>query len=509
MTTQTIPARIVFRRDTAAAWTTANPVLLNGELGLETDTRKLKIGDGASTWGSLAYYSTSGGGGGGNTILSGSGAPSSGGGVNGDLYLDSAASRLYGPKAAGSWGAGVSLIGPAGSAGATGATGATGAAGASATVAVGSVTTGAAGSSASVSNAGTSSAAVLNFTIPRGDTGATGTTGAAGSAATVSVGSVTTGAAGSSASVTNTGTSSAAVFAFTIPRGDTGATGSAGATGPQGPAGAAGSAATISVGSVTTGAAGSSASVTNSGTSSAAVLNFTIPRGDTGTGGSGSGTVTSVGLSLPGLFSVSGSPVTSSGTLSATLATQSANLVWAGPTTGVAAAPTFRALVAGDIPTIASSQVSGLATSATTDTTNASNIGTGTLAAARLPSTAALTTGSTITQQYAARQSVAISGTTYALDVTSGNEFVTAAAIAGNVTINLSGLSSIPANSLWRGVLRFAYTSGTISWFTGNSGYTVKWDGGTAITPTASETECVVIEVYGTTIEIAALRGRT
>jgi hypothetical protein len=72
-----------------------------------------------------------------------------------------------------------------------------------------------------------------------------------------------------------------------------------------------------------------------------------------GGGGGGSGTVTSVGLSLPGLFSVSGSPVTSSGTLSATLATQSANLVWAGPTTGVAAAPTFRALVAGDIPATA------------------------------------------------------------------------------------------------------------------------------------------------------------
>ena len=120
-----------------------------------------------------------------------------------------------------------------------------------------------------------------------------------------------------------------------------------------------------------------------------------------------------------------------------------------------------------------------------------------------------MTTGSTITQQYAARQSVTISGSTYTLDVTSGNEFVTAAAIAGTVTVNLSGLSSIPANSLWRGVLRFAFTSGSISWFTGNSGYTVKWDGGSQMTLTASETECVVIEVYGTTIEIAALRGRT
>jgi hypothetical protein len=48
---------------------------------------------------------------------------------------------------------------------------------------------------------------------------------------------VTTGAPGSSATVTNTGTSSAAVFAFSIPRGDTGATGATGATGPEGPEG--------------------------------------------------------------------------------------------------------------------------------------------------------------------------------------------------------------------------------------------------------------------------------
>jgi hypothetical protein len=67
--------------------------------------------------------------------------------------------------------------------------------------------------------------------------------------------------------------------------------------------------------------------------------------------GSGSaGTVTSVGLSLPGIFTVSGSPVTTSGTLTGTLATQSANQVWAGPTSGGAVAPTFRSLVTTDIP---------------------------------------------------------------------------------------------------------------------------------------------------------------
>jgi collagen type VII alpha len=58
--------------------------------------------------------------------------------------------------------------------------------------------------------------------------------GPAGQAATIAVGTTTTGAAGSSASVTNSGTSSAAVFNFTVPRGATGATG---ATGPQGPQG--------------------------------------------------------------------------------------------------------------------------------------------------------------------------------------------------------------------------------------------------------------------------------
>jgi hypothetical protein len=52
-----------------------------------------------------------------------------------------------------------------------------------------------------------------------------------------------------------------------------------GAVGAQGPAG---TAATIAVGTVTTGAAGTSVVITNSGTSSAAVFNFTIPRGDTG-----------------------------------------------------------------------------------------------------------------------------------------------------------------------------------------------------------------------------------
>jgi len=46
---------IQIRRDTAANWTSANPILAQGELGAETDTSKIKIGDGSTAWSSLAY----------------------------------------------------------------------------------------------------------------------------------------------------------------------------------------------------------------------------------------------------------------------------------------------------------------------------------------------------------------------------------------------------------------------------------------------------------------------
>jgi len=69
------------------------------------------------------------------------------------------------------------------------------------------------------------------------------------------------------------------------------------------------------------------------------------------------GTVSSVGLSLPSIFSVTNSPVTASGTLTGTFATQAANTIFAGPTTGGAAVPTFRSLVAADIPNLDASKI--------------------------------------------------------------------------------------------------------------------------------------------------------
>lgn len=67
------------------------------------------------------------------------------------------------------------------------------------------------------------------------------------------------------------------------------------------------------------------------------------------TGTAGTGTVTSVGMTVPSFLSVAGSPVTGAGTLAVTLATQSANKIFAGPTTGAAAAPTFRDMVLADL----------------------------------------------------------------------------------------------------------------------------------------------------------------
>ena len=118
-------------------------------------------------------------------------------------------------------------------------------------------------------------------TGPTGPTGATGAQGAAGPTGPTGA----TGAQGPTGPTGPTGATGAQGAAG--PTGPTGATGAQGPTGPTGPTGASGEdgdAATVQVGSVTTGEPGSEAAVTNSGTQQNAVLNFTIPRGDTGPG---------------------------------------------------------------------------------------------------------------------------------------------------------------------------------------------------------------------------------
>jgi hypothetical protein len=69
----------------------------------------------------------------------------------------------------------------------------------------------------------------------------------------------------------------------------------------------------------------------------------------TAVAGSG-GSVTSVALTMPAEFSVAGSPITGSGTLAVTKVNETANTLFSGPTSGGAAAPTFRPLVSADLP---------------------------------------------------------------------------------------------------------------------------------------------------------------
>ena len=204
--------------------------------------------------------------------------------------------------------------------------------GSSASVFIGSTTTREAGSGANVTSVVTGLVATFNFTIPRGEMGVNNTPNA-----TVVVANTTTGAPGTNATVLNVGTPTNMLLEFTIPQGDQGPTGETGpngvdgldatitvhinsntnltnvtepvynttlveivinitdnatfisSPGPQGPMGIPGTngtSALASVGNTTTTAVGSFATVVNAGTTSNAILNFTIPTGETGLNGS-------------------------------------------------------------------------------------------------------------------------------------------------------------------------------------------------------------------------------
>lgn len=224
------------------------------------------------------------------------------------------------------------LKGDTGPKGETGEKGAKGDAGTPATIKVGTVKTGAAGTSVTVSNSGTDLAAVLDFVIPRGDKGEQGLQGIKGDVGPQGPQGVKgdKGEQGTGVTIKGRYDSVSALKsahpkgkdgdAYMVgvnlyawsgsewidcgniqgpqgikgesgpqgPQGLKGETGPQGDVGPQGPqgiqgaTGAAGTAATIKIGTVTTGAAGTAAKVTNSGTTSAAVLDFTIPQGAKG-----------------------------------------------------------------------------------------------------------------------------------------------------------------------------------------------------------------------------------
>ena len=105
-------SRLQNRRDTAANWTSNNPTLAAGEIGLETDTTKYKMGDGTTAWNSLAYAYTAG--------AAGATGPTGPIGATGPTGVVGA-TGVTGP---------IGVTGPTGPIGATGPTGATGASGA-------------------------------------------------------------------------------------------------------------------------------------------------------------------------------------------------------------------------------------------------------------------------------------------------------------------------------------------------------------------------------------------
>lgn len=66
--------KIIQRHDTAANWTSVNPVLALGEMGVETDTNKFKFGDGTTAWSELAYATSESSGGSGTQLTSADGS---------------------------------------------------------------------------------------------------------------------------------------------------------------------------------------------------------------------------------------------------------------------------------------------------------------------------------------------------------------------------------------------------------------------------------------------------
>jgi hypothetical protein len=251
----------------------------------------------------------------------------------GDLWVTSDTGHGWVWSTPGTWVDVGPIQGPAGATGATGPQGAQGPAGA----------TGSTGPAGPTGNTGPQGVqGVPGPTGPQGPTGNTGATGPAGANSTVPGPQGPTGATGPQGPqgpqgpIGNTGPAGAdsTVPGPQGPKGDTGSTGATGPTGSQGPignTGPAGSAATIAVGTTTTGSAGSNASVTNSGSSSAAVFNFTVPQGVAGTTGSQgpAGNTGSTGAAGKNCYTTTSGPFTvpSSGTTTVTVADAS----WAVP----------------------------------------------------------------------------------------------------------------------------------------------------------------------------------
>jgi len=189
---------IQIRRGLASAWTAANPTLAQGEMGVETDTLEVKIGDGLTAWNSLPYFTQ---------------------GANGESAYDVAVNNGFvGTEE--DWLD--SLIGPTGATGATGPTGPEGPKG----------DTGDTGPKGDTGETGlTGATGATGPTGPKGDKGDKGDTGDTGPAGPKG----DTGDTGPKGDTGDTGPKGDT--GDTGPKGDTGDTGPTGPTGPKGDTG--------------------------------------------------------------------------------------------------------------------------------------------------------------------------------------------------------------------------------------------------------------------------------
>jgi len=196
--------RIQLRRDVSTNWITVNPILADGEVGLEQDTNQFKIGNGVSTWSSLPY-----------------------GGLMGEpglsAYAVAVENGFTGTES--QWLA--SLIGPQGPQGIKGDTGPAGPEGVSGADGLSAYQLALAGGF--VGTEAQWLASLVGPQGPQGETGAAGPQGPTGPANTLSIGTVV---AGELAAATITGAAPTQTLNLVLPKGDKGDTGLQGPAGP-------------------------------------------------------------------------------------------------------------------------------------------------------------------------------------------------------------------------------------------------------------------------------------
>jgi hypothetical protein len=200
----------------------------------------------------------------------------------------------------------------------------------------------------------------------------------------------------------------------------------------------------------------------------------------------GTGTVTSVGLSLPAIFTVSGSPVTTTGTLTAVLASQTANYFFAAPN-GSAGAPTFRAIVAADVPTL-NQNTTGTASNVT-GIVAVVNGGTG-----------------TTTPSLVAGTNVSITGTWPNQTINSSNLGGTVTSVAATVPSFLS-ISGSPITS--SGTLAITYSGTALPIANGGTGETTANTAFNALAPSQTANSGKYLTTDGTNTSWASVASST